>query len=49
MTIWTALFISYPAIILVTIEDLRIKKRPKNLEIKLSDFESKRGVCCLRV
>ena len=48
MTVWTALYIAYAAIILAVIEELRIDKRLKNVPIRLSDFKSKRGVCCLR-
>lgn len=43
-----ALFIGHAAIILAAVEELRIDKRLKNVVIRLSDFKSKRGVCCLR-
>ena len=46
MTIWIASYIAYAAIILAAVEELRIDKRLKNVVIRLSDFKSKRGVCC---
>jgi len=49
MTIWTAIYIAYAAIILAAIEELRMDKRLKNVFIRLSDFKSNRGVRCLRV
>lgn len=48
MTIWIAIYIGHAAIILAAIEELRIDKRLKNVEIRLDDFKSNRGVCCLR-
>jgi len=49
MTIWTAIYIAYAAIMPAVIEELRIDNRLKNVESKIRQFESKRGVCCLRV
>jgi len=48
MAIYIAIYIGYAAIILVIVEELRIDKRLKNVEIRLDDFKSNRGVCCLR-
>lgn len=48
MTTWIALYIGYAAIILAAIEELRIDKPLKKVLVRLSDFESKRGLCCLR-
>ena len=38
MAIWIVLHISYPAIILAAIEELRINKRLKNVEIRLGNL-----------
>jgi len=48
MAIWGATYVGYAVIILAAIEEVRIDKRLKNVVIRLGDFESKRGVCCLR-
>jgi len=48
MTTYIALNIAYAAIVLTAIEELSIDKRLKNVLIRLCDFKSKRGVCCLR-
>ena len=49
MTIWIASYIAYAAIMLAAIEELTVDKRLKNVVINSSDFESNRGVRCLRV
>ena len=48
MAIWIALYAGYAGIILAAIEELRMDRRLKNVEIRLGDFESKGGLCCLR-
>ena len=38
MTIWTAIYIAYAAIILCAIEELRIDKRLKNVVVRLGNL-----------